>query len=211
MEHTAAAVVERMCEVQPSGPFAIVGYSFGGNLAVEVARQLISRGQLVELVIIIDAYAPDLLRSSQLKRLAKLLQFLADHPPRESYAYVLILIQRRLRRLFPKVPAADPAPPLPQSELERQLAEVSERCTRAYDRHRPKAFSGRIVLIAAADRDNDLKLADPSGTRGWNSICKGGIEIIRVACHHSDFFKKPYVDYLARRIDHLLSAIDKTS
>ena len=40
IEGTAEAVVERMREVQPVGPYAILGYSFGGNLAVEVAKQL---------------------------------------------------------------------------------------------------------------------------------------------------------------------------
>ena len=52
---TAAALIGRMREVQPVGPYSILGYSFGGNLAVEVARQLIANDQTVELVAILDA------------------------------------------------------------------------------------------------------------------------------------------------------------
>ena len=58
IEDTAKAVVGRMREVQPHGPYAILGYSFGGVLAVEVARQLTASGQTVELAAVIDAYAP---------------------------------------------------------------------------------------------------------------------------------------------------------
>ena len=49
IKHTAAAVINRMREVQPVGPYAILGFSFGGVLAVEVARQLIADDQTVEL------------------------------------------------------------------------------------------------------------------------------------------------------------------
>jgi amino acid adenylation domain-containing protein len=207
MECTAAAVIERMCEVQSGGPFAILGYSFGGNLAVEVARQLVAKDQPVELVVIIDAYAPGSLRSpGRLKRLANHLRFVAHHTLGESHAYILSRVQRRL---FTNILAPEPTPPLPKSELERQVAEVSERCKRAYGVHRPEAFSGRIVLIAATDRDDELELTDPSGACGWNSICKGGVDVIPVACRHLDFFKEPHVTDLARRIDDLLSAIDK--
>jgi acetoacetyl-CoA synthetase len=38
IEGMAGAIVRRIREVQPFGPYAIIGYSFGGNLAVEVAR-----------------------------------------------------------------------------------------------------------------------------------------------------------------------------
>jgi acetoacetyl-CoA synthetase len=63
MEATAKAVIRRMRQVQPVGPYSILGYSFGGNLAVEVARQLTASDQTLETVIILDAYAPDSLRS----------------------------------------------------------------------------------------------------------------------------------------------------
>ena len=53
-----------MRQIQPVGPYAIVGYSYGGNLAVEVSRQLISHGQSIELAVVLDAYAPGALRDT---------------------------------------------------------------------------------------------------------------------------------------------------
>src|ERR1039458_3305189 len=71
MECIAAAVVQRMRQVQPVGPYTILGYSFGGNLAVEVARQLMRDHQVLESLVLLDAYAPGSLRSFKgLRKLA---------------------------------------------------------------------------------------------------------------------------------------------
>ena len=67
------AVVQCMRQVQPVGPYAIVGYSFGGNLAVEVATQLIAAGQALDLTMLLDAHAPGSLSSPKGLRQA-------DHP-----------------------------------------------------------------------------------------------------------------------------------
>ena len=58
MEMIADIVVQRIRQTQPVGPYTILGYSFGGHLAVEVARQLIACGQELELLIVLDAYGP---------------------------------------------------------------------------------------------------------------------------------------------------------
>ena len=48
--------VELITGIQKEGPYILLGYSAGGNLAFEVARGLISRGGIVSDLIIIDSY-----------------------------------------------------------------------------------------------------------------------------------------------------------
>ncbi|MER7584713.1 AMP-binding protein, partial [Kitasatospora sp. NPDC097691] len=43
-------------ELDPSGPHVLLGYSLGGNLAFEVAKELESRGRTVGSVLLVDAY-----------------------------------------------------------------------------------------------------------------------------------------------------------
>lgn len=43
---------------QPTGPYLIGGYSFGGNLAVEIALRLESAGEVVERLVMIDSHPP---------------------------------------------------------------------------------------------------------------------------------------------------------
>ena len=47
-------LVDRIVGIQPSGPYYLLGYSFGAVLAFVAANDLIKRGMLVESVILID-------------------------------------------------------------------------------------------------------------------------------------------------------------
>ncbi|MBD0422673.1 amino acid adenylation domain-containing protein, partial [Streptomyces sp. TRM S81-3] len=54
----AAAYVDRIRSVQESGPYHIVGWSFGGTPAHEIAVRLRAAGEQVSLILL-DAYPPD--------------------------------------------------------------------------------------------------------------------------------------------------------
>ncbi|HEU4561765.1 MAG TPA: alpha/beta fold hydrolase, partial [Longimicrobium sp.] len=58
VEGMATRLVGMIREVQPSGPYRLAGWSFGGVLAYEVALQLIGRDEVVEFVGMIDSYHP---------------------------------------------------------------------------------------------------------------------------------------------------------
>jgi acetoacetyl-CoA synthetase len=52
----AADYIGHMRRVQPTGPYAVGGYSFGGLVAWEIAQQLSRAGETVELVTLIDTH-----------------------------------------------------------------------------------------------------------------------------------------------------------
>ena len=52
----AADYIGHMRRVQPEGPYAVGGYSFGGLVAYEIAQQLSRAGEQVELVTLIDTH-----------------------------------------------------------------------------------------------------------------------------------------------------------
>lgn len=52
-----AELYERwVCELQPQGPYHFLGWSFGGTLALEISRRLVSRGDRVSLLGLLDTY-----------------------------------------------------------------------------------------------------------------------------------------------------------
>lgn len=53
----AEQYIAAMRGIQPTGPYRIGGYSFGGSIALEIAQQLIAKGETVEVLVIID-HAP---------------------------------------------------------------------------------------------------------------------------------------------------------
>lgn len=58
IEATAALAARLIRQRQPAGPYALAGWSFGGLLAFEVARQLEGDGARVDRLVMIDSAAP---------------------------------------------------------------------------------------------------------------------------------------------------------
>jgi len=204
IEGMAAVIVKLMREVQSSGPYAILGHSFGGNIAVEVARQLIANDQTVELVAVIDSYVPSFVPKG-LSKAVMHLRIIAKLTLREIYAYVSSRVQRKL---FPRLPKAENGR---IAEISNERIRLLKERIRLLDAHRPQVFPGRIVLVRATDilSPGGIRIADPSGTNGWSCICKGGVDVIPMACAHADFFNEPYTTALAGHVDALLDAIDR--
>lgn len=57
LEDMASNYIEVMRRVQKQGPYTLCGFSFGGVLAVEIARQLQNAGEFVFPLILFDAWA----------------------------------------------------------------------------------------------------------------------------------------------------------
>lgn len=58
MRQLAARYLAAIRERQPQGPYLLGGYSFGGNLAAEIALQLASLEERVERLVLIDSHPP---------------------------------------------------------------------------------------------------------------------------------------------------------
>ncbi|HZY39293.1 MAG TPA: amino acid adenylation domain-containing protein [Mucilaginibacter sp.] len=57
IEDIAAHYISAVMEQNPSGPYALAGYSFGGIIAFEMARQLEALGKEVKMLAMFDTYA----------------------------------------------------------------------------------------------------------------------------------------------------------
>ncbi len=71
IESIARQYVRAIRQVQPEGPYHIGGWSFGGLVAFEMARQLVEEGEIVPLLLVLDTPAPGLhlrMRPSQTVR-----------------------------------------------------------------------------------------------------------------------------------------------
>ncbi len=147
-------------ERQPQGPYFIGGYSFGGCIAVEVARRL-GAENIAELLLI-DAFANPRTwpRQVQLqvksRRLLKQLRARAKQGPRENIA----LVGKKIRWLLARrtneeraaeranyinnwLGAVDPNLPLPL----RQTRVASDQ---ALFNFRPSAYAGRVTFLRAS-------------------------------------------------------------
>jgi fatty acid synthase len=64
IEKMASYYVQKIKEVQPRGPYKLIGYSFGGTVAFEMALQLEKENEAVAVLVLLDA-------SPRIKQLAQ--------------------------------------------------------------------------------------------------------------------------------------------
>jgi acetoacetyl-CoA synthetase len=58
IDEMAEFYVDAIKLFQPHGPYALVGYSLGGLVALEMARRLTATGEDIDLLVMIDSYPP---------------------------------------------------------------------------------------------------------------------------------------------------------
>ncbi|NRB37084.1 MAG: amino acid adenylation domain-containing protein [Pseudomonadales bacterium] len=58
MDEMVTFYVDAIKQTQAQGPYQIIGHSFGGLIALEIAKQLINRGDKVQYLGLIDTYKP---------------------------------------------------------------------------------------------------------------------------------------------------------
>jgi amino acid adenylation domain-containing protein len=208
VEATADAFVQRIRRVRPAGPYALTGYSYGGVVAVEIARRLAASGEPVPFVGLVDTYPPGATSPSpRLRRMARHLDNIASMG---SFRDALTYVRQKMRRRGGRVSFAlrerlGGAPP-PSTDLERRIEETSIRCVRAYEAYAAKPFAGRLTAFRAAKLIDWEDVEDPTSTCGWGPLCDS-VEVVDIDCEHTQLFKEPYLSELARRVDESLARL----
>ncbi|MFJ4645801.1 amino acid adenylation domain-containing protein [Streptomyces bobili] len=131
----AAQYVERMVEIQPDGPYYILGWSFGGLVAHEMACQLVESGEEVALLANLDGFPADVGEASGAS---------PDEVPDDA-----LLSGELLARLGA---AGDALAELTDDQYARLLRVIRALDTLA-DTHRPRLHQGDLHFFAATRGD----------------------------------------------------------
>ncbi len=199
VEELAATLIERMRAVQPSGPYHLLGHSYGGLVAYEMARSLVARGEQVALLAMCDSHTPDAVSlAARWVRDVELLALAARRIWRTSgrrlpaAARALThLIQRAARRR------------IGNTLVEHEIHEVRRVSMAARSRFRfgpPAHLPGtRVVLMRAALGPGSARLWSRLVPRdnGWARRLVGPLEIIDVPGDHIQMLNPPHVASLA--------------
>ena len=200
VEAMAAAAVALVRARQPSGPYRLLGYSFGGLVALETGRRLREDGEAVTFLGLVDAlfdqrYWPAALfiRASA-RRTAVHARALSGKPPAEAWRELRERVGRLARRSHARFAGQG-------GESEREPVTVEEANLAAMARWRPSVFEGDVVLFAADETDFGCRLADL--WRPWLP----GLRVRRVPGNHVELVQSPAgIDRLARAVGDELAA-----
>ncbi len=194
-------------------PITLMGYSYGGNLAYEVARQLSECGWKQTRVILIDTAVdmrrllPRVIRlvSRCLAVSSHFVRLFATRPGSaiRSLARRTEVARRVMRKKggpFAKLLLAvhaligDPEVPQKPSEIPDEIQEMSRIHSKARSDYFRKPYGGRLLFIRA-DKNSLHGLFS-----GWKRFAKGSFEEVIVKAAHNSIVASPQVEKVAEII-----------
>src|SRR5262245_23508980 len=201
LQEMARDYADQIRRVQPSGPYHLLGWSLGGNVAFAIAEELERRGEEIGLLVIMDSTLVDLEAIE------------SDEP---WMVYNLVLTQFGY---VPALTAADPDPEAKMLELVRRrpglgLQEWSDQRLRALQRvirnnvivargYQPGRVHCPLLFFSAALNEPTL----PEKLENWGRFVDGPIEAVELNCNHRYMLLPEPVSVLGPALSERLSRV----
>lgn len=192
IEEMAAHYLREIRAMRPQGPYYLVGFSMGGKIAFEMARQLEQQGQAVALLAMIDTYLvtePDTGPGEEEWQI---------EPETRTVKQILARIRawagRMRRRYFTRgaVERNDEGdwPPA------KRVQEANKVANRHYS---PRLYGGRITFFEPTRGRNGVTSLE------WSPWAAEGMEVIAIPGDHRSILEEPEVRVLAEEINRVLA------
>lgn len=185
IEDMASLYLREIEKLQPHGPYYLCGFSLGGEIAYEMAQQLLKRGEQVKLLLMLDTRNPE--------RLARTREFAKDQPfpdgtdramqwhirrlsqtgLRGKVEYVWMLLRTKVLRvtLFSLVPL--------MYAMKRRLSDrllltyLRTAHSKALHEYFPQPYAGKVTLFRSSQTEEESSDQVPWS---WESLALGGFE-----------------------------------
>jgi acyl transferase domain-containing protein/thioesterase domain-containing protein len=201
IEEMAGLYLEAIRRVQPSGGYLIGGYSGGGVVALEMARQLTAIGERIDNVVLLDTYHPSTRAKnpSKVGYLQTLLEGRFGQLRLVASAYITRHVTwRRWNARIQKHLSRGEAIPHELREWHLTTSFV-----KAMHGHVPASYSGKVTLFRAEEIPGIYE--HMGGSLGWDTVIPN-LEVIVVPGDHDSLVREPNVGTFARRLDDVLRA-----
>lgn len=204
----AAHYVAAVREALPHGPYRLGGWSMGGIVALEMARQLVVQDELVQLVVVVDlleapgATPPAPVSNAVLLRwfardLAALAGTTLDLPeplPEDS--------QEALRTVCENACRAGTLPrDVEVSTVEPIFARFASNFRALLD-HQPQPYDGVVRFFRARDGGATAETA-----AAWMELFSGDAQVLELPGDHYSVMRTPALDELALQLRQQLESI----
>ena len=192
LEEVAAEYLKAIRTVQPTGPYWIAGYSFGGVAAFEIARQLEDAGDDIETLLLYDIPNPSI--ASQTGALTRIKKFWQRQEDSGKRMKVAKLTKRTLEAVRDRA----------KTEIENRIARGKSdetgsafwRHTKARERHMlieesyvPQKLQGPLRLVSATGNGSKFRVDEQMG---WGFV-SDNLKVWEVPGVHLELFNAEFV------------------
>lgn len=213
MEDIARYYIESILAQNPHGPYALAGYSFGGYVVIEMARQLRELGHEIKMLGIFDTNAKNLdfhgnnfsvFKERVKKQLPKFWWIITSFlkAPKATVNYQRHIITTRLKEIFGGQH---------QTEAEAEsggIYEIMRRIDKKYDiayqAYKLAPFEEKIHLFRATD---NVYFVEDFKYLGWQKYALKGVEVHDVPGDHKTMLLAPNDKEFARTLQQVLDSV----
>ena len=207
-EHVAA-----IRAVRPRGPYALLGWSFGGMVAFEMAVQLQAAGEAVAFVGLLDTIASDVIQELEQTDGELMIGLAAEAAEEWGWAFRMdpaaldgVPEAGKAECVFHALRAQGPVPPgFGPERVDAAFRAVRDRIESARG-YVPAPFRGTVTLFRASEpyayRDAlfTTRTAAEAHVLGWGAHVDGAVEVHFVPGSHVTLASEPNVRVLAERV-----------
>ncbi len=203
IEDLASHFLRAMRTLQPTGPYYLAGYSFGGIVTFEIARQILASGDKVAMLAMLDApeWRYDIRRVSnaplnaKLRRYGRILRTVVTDSGRFKY------LGNRLHKRFTKV--SYQVYKKMGWEFPQHIGDIQDVNIYAAEHYVPQRCDCHITVFRSK---YFYKTPLDDENLGWTPYAARGVESYEIPGTHDDITSEPNVRSLAEQLQ---NCIDK--
>jgi len=204
----AADYITEILASNPDGPYALAGFSYGGIVAFEMARQLLAKGKKVTILAQFDTYVfPQYYFHNRVTKnlisamylIGKIIFVIANmFSSKKNFVRRAELIKLQIKGWYLRLKYGK------EKQFEMQFnvpLKMQTNHNRATDRY---TITPQDIVIDLFRANEEVNLVHDHKFLGWTKMAKKGIRKHMVVGNHVDMFEKPHVKDFAEKLQHVL-------
>lgn len=208
IDEMAADYVSEIVASNPKGPYALAGFSYGGIVAYEMARQLKAQGREVTILAQFDTYVfPEYYHSSKLKKKFLSLSYLAGKivyiflnmfSSKKNFKRRVELIKLQISGLKLRMKHGKAKQYEMQFNVSSKLPTNHNIATSNY------TITPQDIVIDLFRAKEEINFVHDHKFLGWKKMAQKGIRKHMVDGNHVDMFETPQVEDFAISLQQVL-------
>ena len=209
----AAHYISEIIKINPNGPYALGGYSFGGIVAFEMARQLQAENKEVKTIILLDSYVfPIYFQHNLFKKRIAYTKYMIEKiifmtrkmfRNKTNFNQRVSLIKKSFYHMYLLLKYG--------KEKQHKLIHswpliLDQKLSTAIRNYHIKPLEIEVNLLKV--KEDDVFYAHDPKYLGWDKIANGGVNRQIIPGNHKNLFSSPNVEVLAKTIQDLLDTSD---